>query len=73
MVVAKKTSGSCTINGDSGCPVYTVDGSGCTFAKGIIPGGGGGDNSGGLFDPCWLYFADIGLANSAFPGTVARY
>jgi hypothetical protein len=75
MVVAKKTSGSCTINGDSGGPVYTVDGSGRAFAKGIISGGGGGggDNSGGLFDPCWLYFTDIGLANSAFPGTVARY
>ncbi|RPK53022.1 tRNA3(Ser)-specific nuclease WapA precursor [Streptomyces sp. ADI92-24] len=75
MVVAKKTSGSCTINGDSGGPVYTVDGSGRAFAKGIISGGGGGggDNSGGFFDPCWLYFTDIGLANSAFPGTVARY
>ncbi|MFJ6660262.1 DNRLRE domain-containing protein [Streptomyces sp. NPDC091377] len=75
MVVAKKTSGSCTVKGDSGGPVYTVDGSGRAFAKGIISGGGGGggDNSGGLFDPCWLYFTDIGLANSAFPGTVARY
>ncbi|MFF9484514.1 DNRLRE domain-containing protein [Streptomyces sp. NPDC014676] len=75
MVVAKKTSGSCTIKGDSGGPVYTVDGSGRAFAKGIISGGGGGggDDSGGLFDPCWLYFTDIGLANSAFPGTVARY
>lgn len=75
MVVAKKTSGSCTIKGDSGGPVYTVDGSGRAYAKGIISGGGGGgsDNSGGFFDPCWLYFTDIGLANSAFPGTVARY
>ncbi|MET8536129.1 hypothetical protein ABZV67_30615 [Streptomyces sp. NPDC005065] len=54
MVVAKKTSGSCKINGDSGGPVYSSD------------------NSGGLFDPCWLYFTDIGLANSAFPGTIAR-
>ncbi|WP_424857087.1 DNRLRE domain-containing protein [Streptomyces sp. SAI-170] len=75
MVVAKKTSGTCTIKGDSGGPTYTVDGSGRAYAKGIISGGGGGggDNSGGLFDPCWLYFTDIGLANSAFPGTVARY
>ncbi|WP_409473013.1 trypsin-like serine protease [Streptomyces sp. HC307] len=74
MVVAKKTSGSCTVKGDSGGPTYTVDGSGRAYAKGIISGGGGGggDNSGGLFDPCWLYFTDIGLANSAFPGTVAR-
>ncbi|MFI9151512.1 DNRLRE domain-containing protein [Streptomyces sp. NPDC053367] len=75
MVVAKKTSGSCTIKGDSGGPVYTVDGSGNAIAKGILSGGGGGggDNSGGFFDPCWLYFTDIGLANSAFPGTVAWY
>ncbi|MDX3704599.1 DNRLRE domain-containing protein [Streptomyces europaeiscabiei] len=75
MVVAKKTSGSCTTNGDSGGPVYTIDSSGRAYAKGIISGGGGGgsDKSGGLFDPCWLYFTDIGLANSAFPGTVARY
>jgi hypothetical protein len=35
MVVAKKTSASCTINGDSGGPVYTVDSSGRAFAKGI--------------------------------------
>ncbi|MFJ4774264.1 DNRLRE domain-containing protein [Streptomyces uncialis] len=75
MVVAKKTSGSCTVNGDSGGPVYTVDSSGQAYAKGIISGGGGGggDRSGGLLDPCWLYFTDIGLANRAFPGTVARY
>ncbi|GAA3480184.1 S1 family peptidase [Streptomyces yanii] len=75
MVVAKKTSGSCTIKGDSGAPVYTVDSSGQAYAKGILSGGGGGgsDNSGGLLDPCWLYFTDIGLANSAFPGTVAWY
>ncbi|MEU9090219.1 hypothetical protein ACIOEW_13705 [Streptomyces sp. NPDC087901] len=51
MVVDRKTSGSCTINGDSG---------------------GGGDSD-GLFDPCRLHFTDIGLANSAFPGTVARW
>ncbi|MEV8459819.1 MULTISPECIES: DNRLRE domain-containing protein [Streptomyces] len=75
MVVAKKTSGSCTIKGDSGAPVYTVNGSGEARAKGILSGGGGGgsDNRGGFFDPCWLYFTDIGLANSAFPGTVAWY
>ncbi|WP_268246503.1 DNRLRE domain-containing protein [Streptomyces xantholiticus] len=75
MVVAKKTSGACTIKGDSGAPVYTVDSSGQAYAKGILSGGGGGgsDNSGGYFDPCWLYFTDIGLANSAFPGTVASY
>ncbi|MEV7233318.1 DNRLRE domain-containing protein [Streptomyces sp. NPDC051020] len=75
MVVAKKTSGSCSIKGDSGAPVYTVDSSGQAYAKGILSGGGGGgsDNSGGFFDPCWLYFTDIGLANSAFPGTVAWY
>ncbi|WP_392749771.1 Ig-like domain-containing protein [Streptomyces sp. LN590] len=75
MVIAKKTSGSCTISGDSGGPVYTVDSSGRAFAKGILSGGGGGgsDNSGGLLDPCYLIFTDIGLANSAFPGTVAWY
>jgi hypothetical protein len=75
MVVAKKTSGSCTISGDSGGPVYTVDSSGRAIAKGILSGGGGGgsDNSGGLLDPCSLIFTDIGLANSAFPGTVAWY
>ncbi|CUM44036.1 hypothetical protein BN2537_17037 [Streptomyces venezuelae] len=54
--------------------MYTVDGSGQAYAKGILSGGGGGnDNSGGLFDPCNLIFTDIGLANSAFPGTVAWY
>lgn len=74
MAVARKTSGSCTVKGDSGGPVYTVDGSGQAYAKGILSGGGGGnDNSGGLFDPCNLIFTDIGLANSAFPGTVAWY
>ncbi|GAA4030628.1 hypothetical protein [Streptomyces plumbiresistens] len=61
---------------EPGGPVYTVDGSGRAFAKGVISGGGGGGgggDSGGLFDPCWLFFTDIGLADSAFPGTVARY
>jgi hypothetical protein len=72
MVVARKTSGACVIGGDSGGPVYTVDGSGNAIAKGIISGGGG-DKSGGLFDPCSLIFTDIGPANSAFPGTVAWY
>ncbi|WP_078946285.1 trypsin-like serine protease [Streptomyces exfoliatus] len=73
MVVARKTSGSCTVDGDSGGPVYTVDGSGQAYAKGILSGGGrgGSDNSGGLLDPCQLIFTDIGLANNAFPGTVA--
>ncbi|MER5402716.1 DNRLRE domain-containing protein [Streptomyces sp. NPDC002599] len=75
MVAAKKSSGACTINGDSGGPVYTVNSVGEATAKGIISGGGGGgsDDRGGTFDPCRLYFTDIGLANSAFPGTVARY
>ncbi|MFI6530740.1 hypothetical protein [Streptomyces uncialis] len=52
--------------------MYTVASSGQAYAKGIISCGGG-DRSGGLLDPCWLYFTDIGLANSALPGTVARY
>lgn len=75
MVIARKSSGSCTVKGDSGGPVYTVDGSGRAYAKGIVSGGGGGgsDNSGGLFDQCELIFTDIGLANSALPGTVAWY
>lgn len=75
MVTARKTSGACTIKGDSGGPVYTVNSVGEATAKGIISGGGGGggDERGGTFDPCWLVFTDIGLANSAFPGTVARY
>ncbi|MFJ4767519.1 trypsin-like serine protease [Streptomyces uncialis] len=72
MVVAKKASGSCTVEGDSGGPVYTVDTSRRAYAKGIISGGGA-DRSGGLLDSCWLYFTDIGLANIALPGTVARY
>ncbi|MEU6524215.1 DNRLRE domain-containing protein [Streptomyces sp. NPDC046924] len=74
MVVAEKDSGACTTGGDSGGPTYTVDSNGRAIAKGIISGGGGGgsDNSGGFFDPCRLYFTDIGLANSALPGTVAR-
>ncbi|WP_392957648.1 DNRLRE domain-containing protein [Streptomyces sp. LN245] len=75
VVIAKKTSGSCSISGDSGAPVYTVDSNGRAIAKGILSGGGGGgsDNSGGFLDPCYLMFTDIGLANSAFPGTVAWY
>lgn len=75
MVVARKTSGACLIGGDSGGPVYTVDSSGRAYAKGIVSGGGGGggDRSGGLFDPCEMIFTDIGLANSALPGLVARY
>ncbi|MFB7356227.1 hypothetical protein [Streptomyces gardneri] len=60
--------------GGLGGSVYTVDGSGPAYAKGILSGGGGGnDNSGGFFDPCELIFTDIGLANRAFPGTVAWY
>ncbi|WP_445277791.1 hypothetical protein, partial [Streptomyces sp. DSM 41033] len=60
--------------GDSGGPVYTVDGKGRAYAKGIASGGGGGggDKSGGLLDPCHLVFTDIGLAHSVLPGTVAR-
>lgn len=75
MVVAKKTSGSCSIPGDSGAPVYTVDNKGHAIAKGTLSGGGrgGGDKSSGFLDPCYLYFTDIGLANSAFPGTIAWY
>lgn len=60
----------------SGCPSAhrgRIDSSGRDFAKGIISGGRGGDHSCGLFDPCRLYFTDIGLADSPFPGTVARY
>ncbi|MDG5808900.1 TetR family transcriptional regulator [Streptomyces ossamyceticus] len=78
MVVARKTSGSCTVKGDSGNPVYTINCSSAATAKGIISGGGGGGGggdsgkSGGLLDPCWLVFTDIGLANNAFLGTVAR-
>ncbi|GAB2826602.1 hypothetical protein GCM10027073_64610 [Streptomyces chlorus] len=74
VVVAEKGSGACTTPGDSGGPTYTVDSSGRAIAKGVICGGGGGgsDNSGGFFDPCRLIFTDIGLANSALPGTVAR-
>ncbi|MGV9701514.1 hypothetical protein [Streptomyces sp. NPDC003483] len=54
---------------------YAVDSKGNAIAKGILSGGGGGggDKSGGFLDPCYLYFTDIGLANSAFPGTVAWY
>ncbi|WNB97877.1 DNRLRE domain-containing protein [Streptomyces sp. CGMCC 4.7035] len=74
MVIAEKDSGACVIHGDSGGPTYTVDSSGRAYAKGIISGGGGGgsDDRGGFFDPCYLIFTDIGLANSALPGTVAR-
>ncbi|MFI8307237.1 hypothetical protein ACIF80_28145 [Streptomyces sp. NPDC085927] len=50
--------------------MYTVD-SGRVIAKESIPGGGD-DNSGGFFDPCHLVLTDIGLANSAFPGTMTR-
>lgn len=72
-----KADGTTTVQAYTG-PIrvkYTVDSSGQAYAKGILSGGGGGgsDNSGGYFDPCWLYFTDIGPADSAFPGTVARY
>jgi hypothetical protein len=75
VVLAERTSGACVRPDDSGGPAYTVDSSGRAYAKGIISGGGGGgrDNSGGFLGPCHLVFTDIGLANSAFPGTVARY
>ncbi|MFZ4264263.1 DNRLRE domain-containing protein [Streptomyces arboris] len=74
VVVARKTESACVRKGDSGGPVYTVDGKGRAYARGIISGGGGGggDHSGGLLDPCVLVFTDIGLAHSALPGTVAR-
>lgn len=75
MAGARKASGTCLNGGDSGGPVYTVASSGRAYAKGILSGGGGGggDHSGGLFDPCEMIFTDIGPANSALPGLVARY
>ncbi|WP_143675147.1 hypothetical protein [Streptomyces sp. JV178] len=60
MVVARKTSGSCTVKGDSGGPVYTVNSSDAATAKGIISGGGGGATKAaggwtraGLSSPTW--------------------
>jgi len=62
----------CTIGGDSGGPVYTVRSDGGIAAKGIHSGGGGGgsDNWGGAFDPCFGIFTDIWQAYYGFPGVL---
>jgi hypothetical protein len=65
--------GQCTLSGDSGGPVYTVNSAGKVVAKGIHNGtsGGGSDHWGGAFDPCYEYFTDIWDAYLGFPGTLA--
>jgi hypothetical protein len=69
-MIAGVKQGQCNIGGDSGGPVYTVRSDGGIAAKGIHSGSGGGgsDNWGGAFDPCYEYFTDIRVAWLYFPG-----
>ncbi|MEV1086031.1 S1 family peptidase [Streptomyces sp. NPDC050211] len=62
--------GQCTLPGDSGGPLYTVNANGSVTGKGIHSGGGGGgdDSWGGLFDPCFEIFTDIRDAWEGLPG-----
>lgn len=64
--------GQCLIGGDSGGPIYTVRSDGGIAAKGIISAGSGGgsDNWGGAFDPCYGIFTDIWEAYYGFPGVL---
>ncbi|WP_283134945.1 trypsin-like serine protease [Rhizohabitans arisaemae] len=72
-LVRGKKQGKCTDYGDSGGPVYTVNSAGKVVAKGIHSGKGGGgtDNYGGPFDPCFEYYTDIWDAYDAMPGVLA--
>ncbi|MET9297317.1 hypothetical protein [Streptomyces sp. NPDC003077] len=60
----------CTLGGDSGGPLYTVNDDGSVTGKGIHSGGGGGgdDSWGGIFDPCFEIFTDIRDAWEGLPG-----
>lgn len=62
----------CTLKGDSGGPVFTVQSDGGIVAKGLISGGGGGgdDDFGGAWDRCRNYFTDIWEAYYGFPGVL---
>ncbi|MGI5242995.1 trypsin-like peptidase domain-containing protein [Dactylosporangium sp. CA-139066] len=66
---AYKYSGTCSIPGDSGGPVYTIRGDGAVAAKGIWSWGGGGVNgSGTSLIPCSGGFTDIWFAYYGLPG-----
>ncbi|MFF4535025.1 hypothetical protein [Streptomyces aureus] len=79
MTVAEKNSGSCTLSGDSGGPVYTVKSNGAVNAKGIISGGkcetvtDDGECSDGWDGICRVVFTDIALAEKALPGGVKKW
>lgn len=67
---ALKTSGTSTNGGDSGGPVYTVNGDGTIQAKGIHSGGTVGPSTCGAlwWQNCIVIFTDILLPYQYFPG-----
>lgn len=70
VTIGKKTSGTSTNLGDSGGPVYTVNGDGTIQAKGIHSGGTAGPSTCGSFwwQNCVEVFTDIVLPFQYFPG-----
>ncbi len=64
--------GQCTKPGDSGGPLYTIRSDGGVAAKGIHSGGAGGgsDDYGGLYDPCFEFYTDIRDPWLGLPGTI---
>ncbi|GAA0922714.1 hypothetical protein [Nonomuraea longicatena] len=65
--------GKCSMKGDSGAPVYSVNNQGKIVPRGVLHGGSGGgsDGIGGDNDPCIVYFTDIDDAHIGLPGTLA--
>jgi len=63
-----KWSGTSGNGGDSGGPVYTVNGDGSIAAKGIISGGTQGPSTCFNWAPCVQIFTDILLPYYGFPG-----
>ncbi|MFE1953650.1 S1 family peptidase [Streptomyces sp. NPDC059524] len=61
-----RRTGICTDHGDSGGAVYTVDGAGQVWAKGVYSGGTLGGS-----DDCYVYFTEITDAVNALPGDIA--
>ena len=73
VIRAKSKTGWCNRPGDSGAPVYIVNGSGSVTAKGILDGAGGGgtDYYGGQLDKCiGVVFTDIWEPFYGFPGVI---
>jgi hypothetical protein len=68
MVIGAKR-GQCTLQGDSGAPVYTVWGDGRLCVKGVNSVRNK-RTSGGLLAPCEEVFTDIWDAWLAFPRSI---